>query len=113
MGKPVFKLLGGRTKEKIPCYYSKLYRGDLDAMQREAQTYLDQGFRAFKMRFGYGPAHLQHGVAENLKSVEAVREVIGYDTDLMLECYMGWNLNTPSACCLSWRSSSRAGWRSR
>ena len=42
-------------------------------MQREAQTYLDQGFRAFKMRFGYGPAHL-HGVAENLKSVEAVRE---------------------------------------
>ena len=54
VGKPVFKLLGGRTKEKIPCYYSKLYRGDLDAMQREAQTYLDQGFRAFKMRFGYG-----------------------------------------------------------
>ena len=43
-------------------------------MQREAQTYLDQGFRAFKMRFGYGPAHLQHGVTENLKSVEAVRE---------------------------------------
>ncbi|MGY6270381.1 L-rhamnonate dehydratase [Achromobacter denitrificans] len=92
VGKPVFKLLGGRTKEKIPVYYSKLYRTDLAAMQEEAQTYLDQGFTAFKMRFGYGPAHLQKGVAENLKSVEAVREVIGYDTDLMLECYMGWNL---------------------
>jgi L-lyxonate dehydratase len=90
--KPVFKLLGGRTKEKIPCYYSKLYRTDLKAMQQEAQTYLDQGFTAFKMRFGYGPAHLQKGVVENLKSVEAVREVIGYDNDLMLECYMGWNL---------------------
>ncbi len=24
--------------------------------------------------------------------MEAVREVIGYDNDLMLECYMGWNL---------------------
>ena len=92
VNKPVFKLLGGRTKEKIPVYYSKLYRTDLKAMQEEAQTYLDQGFTAFKMRFGYGPAHLQKGVAENLKSVEAVREVIGYDTDLMLECYMGWNL---------------------
>ena len=92
VGKPVFKLLGGRTKEKIPVYYSKLYRTDLKAMQEEAQTYLDQGFTAFKMRFGYGPAHLQRGVSENLKSVEAVREVIGYDTDLMLECYMGWNL---------------------
>ncbi|MNV63287.1 hypothetical protein D3C71_1558710 [compost metagenome] len=30
-------------------------------MQEEAQTYLDQGFTAFKMRFGYGPAHLQKG----------------------------------------------------
>jgi len=90
--KPVFKLLGGRTKEKIPCYYSKLYRTDLKEMQKEAETYLKQGFTAFKMRFGYGPAHLQKGVVENLKSVEAVREVIGYDNDLMLECYMGWNL---------------------
>ncbi len=92
VNKPVFKLLGGRTKEKIPCYYSKLYRTDLNEMQKEAQTFLDQGFKAFKMRFGYGPAHLQHGVVENLKSVAAVREVIGDDTDLMLECYMGWNL---------------------
>lgn len=92
VGKPVFKLLGGRTKEKIPCYYSKLYRTDLKAMQDEAATYLAQGFTAFKMRFGHGPAHLQKGVRENLKSVEAIREVIGYDNDLMLECYMGWNL---------------------
>jgi len=91
-GKPVFKLLGGRTKEKIPCYYSKLYRTDLPTMQAEAQKFLDQGFTAFKMRFGYGPAHLQHGVKENLKAVEALREVIGYDNDMMLECYMGWNL---------------------
>jgi L-rhamnonate dehydratase len=92
VNKPVFKLLGGRTKEKIPCYYSKLYRTDIKAMQDEAQTYLDQGFTMFKSRFGYGPAHGTKGVAENLKAVEALREVIGYDNDLMLECYMGWNL---------------------
>lgn len=91
-GRPVFKLLGGRTKEKIPCYASKLYRTDLDEMQREAQTYLDQGFSAMKMRFGYGPKDGPLGVRKNIESVEAVREVIGYDTDLMLECYMGWNL---------------------
>ncbi|VCU68239.1 L-rhamnonate dehydratase [Pigmentiphaga humi] len=91
--KPVFKLLGGRTKERIPCYYSKLYRGDLAAMQEEAAKFLKQGFTAFKMRFGYGPSHGTRGVAENLKSVEAVREVIGYENDLMLECYMGWDLD--------------------
>ncbi|GAB3626454.1 racemase [Pandoraea terrae] len=91
-GKPVFKLLGGRTKEKIPCYASKLYRTDLGDMQTEAQRYLDQGFTAFKMRFGYGPRDGVAGVRENLKSVEAIREVVGYENDLMLECYMGWNL---------------------
>ncbi len=91
--KPVFKLLGGRTKEKIPCYYSKLYHADLKEMQHEAKTFLDQGFRAFKMRFGYGPVHGRQGVVENLKAVAAVREVIGYDSDLMLECYMGWNID--------------------
>ena len=41
VGKPVFKLLGGRTKEKIPCYYSKLYRTDLKEMQAEAQKFPD------------------------------------------------------------------------
>ena len=90
--RPVFKLLGGRTKEKIPCYYSKLYRTDLSEMQKEAETYLKQGFTMFKSRFGYGPAHGTKGVSENLKAVEALREVIGYDNDLMLECYMGWNV---------------------
>lgn len=90
--RPVFKLLGGRTKEKIPCYASKLYRTDLKEMQDEAQSYLDQGFTSMKMRFGYGPKDGTQGVKENLKSVEAIREVIGYENDLMLECYMGWNL---------------------
>ncbi|MGG4773335.1 L-rhamnonate dehydratase [Paenalcaligenes sp. Me52] len=93
VGRPVFKLLGGRTKEKIPCYASKLYRTDLKEMQREAQSYVDQGFSAFKMRFGYGPKDGPAGVRKNLDSVEAVRDVIGYDTDLMLECYMGWDLD--------------------
>jgi len=92
-GLPVFKLLGGRTKERIPCYASKLYRTDLDEMQREAQSYLDAGFDAMKMRFGYGPADGPAGVRRNLDAVRAVREVIGEDVDLMLECYMGWNLD--------------------
>ncbi|MFG6176259.1 L-rhamnonate dehydratase [Halomonas sp. THAF12] len=92
VGQPVFKLLGGRTKEKIPCYASKLYRTDLKSMQEEAQSYLDQGFTAMKMRFGYGPKDGPAGMRANLDSVAAVREVIGEDVDLMLECYMGWNL---------------------
>jgi L-alanine-DL-glutamate epimerase-like enolase superfamily enzyme len=91
--KPVFKLLGGRTKEKIPVYYSKLYSGPIESMQAEAQKAVDAGHTGFKMRFGWGPKDGMSGMRENLKRVEAVREVVGYDRDLMLECYMGWNLD--------------------
>ena len=37
--KPVFKLLGGRTKEKIPVYASKLYSQPLNELQKEAELY--------------------------------------------------------------------------
>ena len=91
--KPVFKLLGGRTKEKIPVYASKLYSQPIKELQKEADSYVKQGFNMFKMGFGWGPKDGAEGVKKNLELVEAVREVIGYNTDLMLECYMGWNLD--------------------
>ena len=91
--KAVFKLLGGRTKEKIPVYYSKLYAGTIEDMQSEASEALKNGYTAFKSRFGYGPKDGMSGMRENLKRVAAVREVIGYDRDLMVEAYMGWNLD--------------------
>lgn len=93
VGKPVFKLLGGRTKESIPVYYSKLYAGPIETMQAEAQDALNHGHTAFKSRFGYGPKDGMAGMRENLKCVAALREVIGDDKDLMLDCYMGWNLD--------------------
>ena len=92
-GQPVFKLLGGRTKERIPVYASKLYADSIENMQAEAQKYVDQGYSMMKMRFGYGPKDGPEGMRENLKRVAAVREVIGHDRDLMLECYMGWTLD--------------------
>ena len=91
--KPIFKLLGGRTKEKIPVYASKLYSQPIKDLQQEAEKYVNEGFTMFKMRFGWGPKDGTAGMKKNLELIEAVREVIGYDTDLMLECYMGWNLD--------------------
>ena len=91
--KPVFKLLGGRTKEKIPVYASKLYSQPIKNLQKEAESYVAQGFKMFKMRFGWGPKDGPEGMKKNIELAEAVREVIGYDTDLMMECYMGWNLD--------------------
>ena len=91
--KPIFKLLGGRTKEKIPVYASKLYSQPIKDLQIEAESYFKQGFSMFKMRFGWGPKDGSEGMKKNIALAEAVREVIGEDTDLMMECYMGWNLD--------------------
>lgn len=92
-GQPVFKLLGGRTKEKIPVYASKLYSQPLDDLSAEAQRYLDAGYAAMKMRFGWGPKDGPSGMAKNIDLVRTVRGVIGSEVDLMCEAYMGWTLD--------------------
>lgn len=91
-GKPVFKLLGGRTKEQIPVYASKLYSQPLELFAQEAQSYLDQGFNMMKMRFGWGPKDGPEGVTKNIELVRTLREVVGDEVDIMCEAYMGWNL---------------------
>ena len=67
---PVFKLLGGKTKEKLPCYASKLYSQPLDTLADEAKLYLDQGFKAMKLRFGWGPKDGAEGMNKNLALVK-------------------------------------------
>ena len=92
-GQPVFKLLGGRTKRKIPIYASKLYSQEPAKLAEEARTYKEQGYRAMKMRFGWGPVDGAAGMQRNIELVRTIREVIGYEIDLMSDAYMGWTLD--------------------
>ncbi|MGB7189776.1 MAG: L-rhamnonate dehydratase [Acidobacteriaceae bacterium] len=90
---PVFRLLGGRTKEKIPVYASRLYAMPILDLQAEARKYKDQGYQMMKLRFGWGPLDGAVGMRKNLELVRAVREVIGDEVDLMADAYMGWTLD--------------------
>ena len=90
---PLFRLLGGRTKAKIPVYVSQLYSQPLEQLAKEAQQYKDEGFQAMKMRFGWGPADGAAGMARNIELVQTVRRVIGDEIDLMADAYMGWTLD--------------------
>ncbi len=92
-GQPVYRLLGGRTKAKIPVYASRLYSQPLDQLAAEAQAYKEQGYTAMKLRFGWGPLDGAAGMEHNLDLVRTVREVIGYGIDLMADAYMGWTLD--------------------
>ena len=90
---PVFRLLGGRTKARIPVYASRLYSQKLDTLAEETRRYRDQGYRAVKMRFGWGPVDGAAGMHRNVELVRTIRDVVGDEVDIMADAYMGWNLD--------------------
>jgi len=90
---PVYRLLGGRTKTRIPVYASRLYSAELRDLATEARRYKDDGYQAMKLRFGWGPADGASGMQRNLDLVRTVREVVGDEIDLMADAYMGWTLD--------------------
>ncbi len=90
---PVYRLLGGRTKKKIPVYASRLYSMPLNELRIEAQRYKDQGYKAMKLRFGWGPVDGAEGMQRNIELLRTIREVVGDGIDLMADAYMGWTLD--------------------
>jgi L-alanine-DL-glutamate epimerase-like enolase superfamily enzyme len=90
---PVFRLLGGRTKAKIPVYASRLYSTGVENMAAEARSYKVQGYKAMKLRFGWGPTDGAEGMQRNVELVRAVRDAVGDEIDVMADAYMGWTLD--------------------
>ncbi len=91
---PVYNLLGGRTRDQIKVYASRLYANhDLNALASQAEFYLKQGFTVMKQRFGYGPRDGRAGMRKNLELVTTVRSVIGPDVELAADAYMGWDVD--------------------
>jgi L-alanine-DL-glutamate epimerase-like enolase superfamily enzyme len=90
---PVYRLLGGRTKARIPVYASRLYSVELGELRAEAGRYKDEGYKAMKLRFGWGPADGGLGMRRNVELVRTVRECVGDDIDVMADAYMGWTLD--------------------
>jgi len=84
LGQPLWKLLGG-TSPAIEVYASGL---NPTAPERLAAEKLSQGYRAFKLKVGFG----KERDAANLR---ALRAVIG-DLPLMVDANQAWNLDTAS-----------------
>ena len=90
MGKLNLYLNFVKNKEKISVMHQN-YSQPIKDLQIEAEKYLKEGFKMFKMRFGWGPKDGADGI-KNIELVN-VKRVVGYDTDLMFEPY-GWIWNT-------------------
>jgi L-rhamnonate dehydratase len=90
---PVYRLLGGKTKPRIPVYASRLYSVELNELDAEAKRYKKEGYRAMKLRFGWGPVDGAAGMQRNLALVRTVRDAVGDGIDVMADAYMGWTLD--------------------
>jgi len=98
-GKPVYELLGGPVRSRVPVYASALHPVKPEQVQQEATAYVEQGFRAMKMRPKYGPLHGREGMIKNEEHVRNVRETVGDGIALMLDAYMGWDFHYAVQMC--------------
>lgn len=88
---PVYRLLGGPTRERLPAYASMfLYDTDPDAVREQAAEMKDRGYTAQKWFFQHGPGSGAEGKQKNLALAEAARDAVGDDHDLMFDCWMSW-----------------------
>lgn len=95
LDQPVYKIIGGPTREKMPAYASMLGFNveDLGLVKQRAKEYQEKGYKAQKWFFRHGPMSGPEGIKKNVSLVQALRKVLGDDDDIMLDCWQSWDLN--------------------
>ena len=83
-GQPVFQLLGGTTKEKIPVYQTVLNERATDAA-------LSLGIRHFKVPILDGLFEGDPGKQRTVEFLMNMRKAIGTDNSLMIDCSSRWD----------------------
>jgi L-rhamnonate dehydratase len=90
---PVYRLLGGPTRDKIPAYASALgYSLQPDRVRERARGIVEEGYKATKWFFRHGPTDGPKGTAKNVELVRTLREAVGDDVDIMVDCWMSWDV---------------------
>ena len=104
LGVPVFELLGGKYRDRVKCYANHWFFGATtpDAYAANARNAVqNMGYRALKWD-PFENASLEMDRALFNRSVEvvaAVREAVGPDVDLMLDCHGRFNVPTAIKMC--------------
>jgi L-alanine-DL-glutamate epimerase-like enolase superfamily enzyme len=96
---PVYRLLGGPTRESIEAYGSCLgYSLEPEKAQARAVQLKKEGYRYQKWFLAYGPGDGPEGMKKNVDLVRLLREAVGEEAELMFDVYSGWDLTY----ALSW-----------
>jgi len=91
LGVPVWKLLGGKFRDRVPAYANGWYQAEREAgaIARLARGVVERGYRALKLDpFGAASAELPADDRRRAGSiVAAVREAVGPDVQLLIEMH--------------------------
>lgn len=98
LGVPLYQLLGGAARDRVPTYANGWYRGRRtpDDFAARAKDVVRQGFRGLKFDpFGEAKGTLSRAEeALSLDIVAAVREAVGPDVELMIEAHDRFDVPT-------------------
>ena len=84
LGQPVHRLLGGETKKDgIPCY--------LTTHPDAVGHWKESGFLGVKIAAPYGAESGRAGILGMEKLIRQMRDTIGDDKEIMIDCYMSWD----------------------
>jgi galactonate dehydratase len=91
LGVPVWKLLGGKFRDRVPAYANGWYQAEREpgAIARLARGVVERGYRALKLDpFGAASAELPAEDRRRAESiVSAVREAVGPDVQILIEMH--------------------------
>jgi len=90
IGRSVLDMLGGPVHDRLPAVASShAHHPDIGAMVEEAQSWLASGLQGVKVGFGKrGDARLGYDHDRDVEYVRRMREGLGDDPQLMIDC--GW-----------------------
>jgi D-galactarolactone cycloisomerase len=85
-GQPLYQILGGKSRDKVPVYATALYPEDPAIVARRARGFADQGFRGVKIKVGFD-------LDQDIEIVRAVRQELGRDFIVMTDANQGYTLD--------------------
>ena len=85
LNQPIYDLLGGKTKEKMPVYASSMKR-DLSPIDeaKRAVYYAEQGFKAYKLHSAV-PGKIDDDADQTIATVTEVRKAVGDSFDILVD----------------------------
>jgi L-alanine-DL-glutamate epimerase-like enolase superfamily enzyme len=87
LGQPLWRLLGGRFRDKIPAYASGGW-APVGRIGKQLATYVERGHRAVKMRVGLQDLSVDDSAAR----VREVRETLGPEIGIMVDAHGTWSV---------------------